>query len=225
VSPPPVGAPIQFLFDFVSPYAYLAWTQVHALAARQGCSVVAVPVLFAALLDSNGQKGPGEIPLKRAYLYKDCVRLAHVFGVPFAPPPAHPFNPLLALRVASLPLPEPVRRALIDRLFRAAWGGGGGITDASLVADAATATGLDGAQSVLDAGRPEVKERLRHQTSEALAAGAFGVPTMLAGDELFWGVDSLPHLERYLEGNDPVDSATAERWANVPVAATRRAAG
>ncbi|MBV8479293.1 MAG: DsbA family protein, partial [Actinobacteria bacterium] len=135
------------------------------------------------------------------------------------------FNPLLALRVSSLPLPEAARRALIDRLFAAVWGGGGGADDTARVAVAASAAGLDGAQLVLDAGKPEVKERLRVQTSDALAAGAFGVPTMLADDELFWGVDSLPHLERFLDGNDPVDSATAERWANLPATANRRAVG
>src|SRR5262245_44781169 len=95
---------IRFYFDFVSPYAYLAWTQVHALADRRGVDVAPVPVLLAALLDENGQRGPAEIERKRAYLFKDCLRLAHHFGVPFVLPPSHPFNPLLALRVSSLPM-------------------------------------------------------------------------------------------------------------------------
>jgi len=215
---------LRFCFDYVSPYAYLAWTRIHALAERHGCRVVPVPVVFGALLDARGQKGPAEIPAKRAYLIKDCMRLAHAFGVPFAHPPAHPFNSLLALRASSLPMPEGARRALIDRLYAEVWGGGRGITDPGVVAEAATAAGLDGNAVVRDAVQQSTKDLLRKQTDDALAAGAFGVPTVLAGDELFWGVDALPHLERYLDGEDPVDPELVARWAALPASAVRRGA-
>jgi 2-hydroxychromene-2-carboxylate isomerase len=215
---------LRFYFDYVSPYAYLAWTQIHALADRHGMEVAPVPVVFGALLDANGQKGPAEIPAKRAYLFKDCVRLAHALGVPFAPPPSHPFNPLLALRASSLAQVAPVRRALVDRLFAAAWGGGSGITEAADVAAAATAVGLDGAEIVREAGSPAVKDLVRSHTSEAIAAGAFGVPTVIAGGELFWGVDALPHLDLFLGGRDPVTPELVARWADLPASATRRGA-
>src|SRR5262249_60031058 len=87
--------PIDFHFDFISPYAYLGWTQIHALAARHGRAVRPVPTLFAALLNHSGTLGPAEIPLKRVYIFKDALRTAQVFGVPLEPPPSHPFNPLL----------------------------------------------------------------------------------------------------------------------------------
>jgi 2-hydroxychromene-2-carboxylate isomerase len=221
---PAAAPPIRFYFDYVSPYAYLAWTQIHALAGRRGRGVVPVPVVFGAILDARGQRGPAEIPAKRAYLFKDCIRLAHGFGVPLVPPPAHPFNPLLALRASSLPMPEAARRALVDRLFAAVWGGGGGAEGPEEVARAASAAGLDGAQVVRDAGAPEAKALLRQQTDEALAAGAFGVPTVVADGELFWGVDALPHLERFLEGRDPVDADLVARWASLPASAVRRGA-
>jgi 2-hydroxychromene-2-carboxylate isomerase len=218
---PAERAPIRFYFDFISPYAYLAWTQIHTLAARHERAVVPIPILFAGVLDARGQKGPAEIPAKRAYLFKDIARLAHRLGVPAAPPPSHPFNPLLALRAASLPMEEAQRRAFIDRLYACTWAGGPGVTDPAVIAEAATAAGLDGAAVVREAGTPEAKERVRRQTDEALAAGAFGVPTMVVGTELFWGVDALPHLELFLEGRDPIDPATLARWANLPASADR----
>src|ERR1700722_4526563 len=126
---------ITFYFDFISPYAYLAWTQVHALASRHDCEVVPKPILFAALLDANGQKGPAEIPNKRIYTFKDVVRSAARLGVPLAAPASHPFNPLLALRVASAELDARRRRALIDALFAATWVESVDVTDAKSVAD------------------------------------------------------------------------------------------
>lgn len=218
-----MNAPIRFYFDFLSPYAYLAWTQIHALAERNHRSVEPVPVLLAALLGANGQKGPAEIPNKRIYVFKDTVRSAAVLGVPFGLPPSHPFNPLVALRVASAPMEHGQRIRLIDRLFSAVWGGGGpGVQDAQVVAKIATEVGLDGEAMVLATGHEESKARLKAQTDRALAEGTFGVPTMIADGELFWGLDSFPHLERRLRGEDPIDRIDLSRWRDIPASARRR---
>ena len=212
---------IRILFDFISPYAYLAWTQIHAVAERHRASVEPVPVLFAALLNAHGQKGPAEIPAKRVYVFKDVLRHAHRLGIPLTPPPTHPFNPLLSLRAASLDLPADRRRALIDALYRATWGGGGGVEGAAAVAAQARSVGLDGEEIVAMASTEASKARLRRQTEEAIAAGAFGVPTMLVGKELFWGFDSFGHLEAHLDGKDPLDNALLERWATLGASASR----
>jgi 2-hydroxychromene-2-carboxylate isomerase len=220
-----VSAPeVRFLFDFLSPYSYLAWTQVHATVERAGATVEPVPVLLAALLNAHGQKGPAEISPKRVYIFKDVYRRAHRLGLSLSVPPTHPFNPLLALRAASLPAPAPVRRRFIDALFAATWGGGRGVEGPAEVAAAAAAAGLDGAALVSEAETPAAKARLRQQTEEALAAGAFGVPTMLVGDELFWGFDALEHVEAYLRGEDPLAQASPNplaQWVAISPSATR----
>lgn len=212
---------VRFLFDFISPYAYLAWTQIHAVVERRGAAIEPVPVLFAALLNAHGQKGPAEIPPKREYMFKDVLRSAYRLGIPLVPPPTHPFNPLLALRAASLDLPAPARRALIDRLFQATWGGGRGVDSAEAVAAAATAAGLDGAAIVAEATAEATKVRLRQRTEEAIAAGVFGVPTMITGQELFWGFDALEHLDGYLRGDDPLDPVLLQRWSSILASARR----
>lgn len=209
---------LRFYFDYISPYAYLAWTQVHALAARAGREVEPVPVLFAALLDAHGTRGPAEVPARRHYLIRDTLRTAQRLGVPFAPPPAHPFNPLVALRVTTL-APQ---RALIDALFAATWGGGGGIAEPAQVARAASAAGLDGDALIAAAATPEAKDRLRAQTGDAIDAGAFGVPTIVADGELFWGLDALPNLEAFLRGELAIDPARLAAWDALPVAAERK---
>lgn len=213
---------LRFHFDFLSPYAWLAWTQVHALAARHGRAVEPVPTLLAALLSRWGHKGPAEIPPKRVWVFKDTVRKAHRLGVPLVPPPAHPFNPLVALRVASLPLAAEEQRRVIDALFHATWAGGPGVGEAETVARVLDEAGFDGAALVAAAGTPEAKERLRQQTEAALAAGVFGVPTILVDHELFWGLDAFPDVDDFLAGHDPVDPAWLARWEHLPATATRR---
>jgi len=214
--------PVRFYFDFLSPYAYIAWTQIHPLAERYGRDIDAVPILFAALLGTHGTKGPAEIPAKRLYVFKDVMRTARVLGLPLSPPPAHPFNPLLALRVASSDLDRPARRRLIDGLYRATWGGGPGVNDPAVVARIADEAGLDGAALVAGAERDEIKARVKAQTDEALALGAFGIPSILVDGELFWGYDSFGHVERRLAGRDPLDDLDLKRWKDLPASARRR---
>jgi 2-hydroxychromene-2-carboxylate isomerase len=217
-----MSAPIEFWFDFISPYAYLAWTQVPALAQRHQRPLVLRPVLFAALLDHWGQLGPAEIPPKRVHAFKHVLRRGFDFGVPLQAPPAHPFNSLLGLRLASLELPDADRRALVDRLYRAVWGPEGpGITDPEVVAKLLGEIGLDGQALLAAANSPDNKQRLIAATQEAIEKGVFGVPTMLVEGELFWGTDDLPNLDRFLRGEDPIDLAALERWRNLPAQAVR----
>src|ERR1700733_5896737 len=116
-----MGESIRFLFDFVSPYSYLASTQIRDLAARHGRSVEAVPVLFAGMLDATGNRGVAEIPAKREYMSWDVVRIARVLCVPIEPAATHPFNPLTALRVTGCITDQAARWQLVDALYRAAW--------------------------------------------------------------------------------------------------------
>ncbi len=218
---------MRFYFDFISPYAYLAWSQIHALAARHQRSVEPVPVLFAALLNAHGQKGPAEIPAKRSYLFKDVCRKAHRLGLPpVIPPPSHPFNPLTALRAACFPA-EPgsqteLRHRLMSELFAATWAGGGGIESEAAVGAIAELVGYDGAALLAFARSEPAKAALRRNTEEALAAGAFGVPTIVVNGELFWGSDSLEHLDDYLAGKDPISPAELSRWLTLKASANRQ---
>ncbi len=216
-----MSAPLLFHFDFISPYAFLAWTQIRGLAERHGRSVDPVPVLFAALLDANGQKGPAEIPAKRKYLFKDIARKAYRLGVQgIAPPPAHPFNPLLPLRVASVQNAPEVQATIIDALYRAVWTQTRAIDEPAAVAAILSEKGLDGPALVAAAQLPDTKERLRRATETAIARGVFGVPSVFDGDELFWGTDALPDLEAHLRGELPAFSDAG--WRDLRPSAVRK---
>jgi 2-hydroxychromene-2-carboxylate isomerase len=203
---------LRFYFDYVSPNAYLAWTQLPALAKRHDVVVEPVPVLFAGLLEAHGQLGPAEVPAKMRWMSKNNLRKAARLGVALNPPAFHPFNPLLALRVSSLVLEAAQRHALIDALFRAVWVRALHVSEPAVVETLVDEIGLPGAAIVTEAQSPDGKARLRRQTDDAISRGVFGVPTMELGTELFWGYDDFPQLESCLAGTDPLDASAWQQW-------------
>ena len=102
------------------------------------------------------------------------------------------------------------------------WTGGDGVDSAERVRPVLERLGLDADVMLAAAASPEAKLALKANTEEAIAAGVFGVPTMIVDGELFWGVDALPHLEAFLDGRDPVDAAAIARWQGIVPSATRR---
>lgn len=211
-----------FHLDFISPYAYLASTQLDRLASAHGARIRYVPVLLAAMLERFGTIGPAEVPVKRAYTYLDIHRKAALLGVPLALPPRHPFAPLVALRAATSFAEPDERRRAVAALFRSAWVTGDGVDTAELVREALDVAGLDGAAAVARAATPEVKSELQRATEDAMLHGIFGVPSVVVGDDVFWGTDALPTLEAHLRGVDPITPAIRQRIAEVPVGVARK---
>ena len=213
--------PLRLFFDYISPYAYVGWHTAQAIAERHCRQLVAEPILFAALLNAHGQKGPAEIPAKRAYTFKDAYRKAHAAGLGrLVPPPSHPFNPLLALR-ATRAVPDSERARAITALYAATWGGGAGIDSTELVTRVLDGVGLDGPAVVARASEPGIKAELKAATDEAIALGVFGVPTLEVDGELFFGVDGLAFASAFLEGHDPVPRDLLAQWAELPASASR----
>ena len=207
--------PARWYFDFISPFAFLQWRRLRALGDR--LPVVPVPILFAAVLDRIGQKGPAEIPGKRVFTYRHVLWRARRDGVALRFPPAHPFNPLAALRL-SIALGN--RTEAIDAIFDHLWVEGRAGDGAEALAPVAARFGIDAAAALAD---PAVKDTLKRNTEGALAAGLFGVPTLAFGDALFWGEDATAMALDYAEGRLDLAEAEFARIATLPEAATRRA--
>lgn len=201
-------------FDFISPFAYLQWQHLKPLRGR--LALEPRPILFAALLDHWGQKGPAEIPAKRTFTYQFVQWRATRAGVRFKFPPAHPFNPLAALRlcIALGSTPD-----AIDAIFAAIWAEGRSASSAAELAALAARFGIaDAAAAVAD---PAVKAQLRANTEQAIADNVYGVPTVLLDGHAFWGDDATPMLEEYLAGADPFADPEMRRLAELPQAASR----
>jgi 2-hydroxychromene-2-carboxylate isomerase len=196
---------ISFYFDFISPYSFLAWGELLQIAARNQAALRIVPVLLAGLLNAHGQKGPAEIPAKRDYVFKDLLRWCHKRGETIKGPPAHPFNPLSALRLCEAVGDMNDRVRLTDALFSECWRKGQDISDKTVLARLLDELGLDTKALMAEIETPNIKEGIKQNTSEAISRGVFGVPTFVVDNELFWGYDRLCHLEDYLKGNLDID--------------------
>jgi len=182
--------------DFISPYAYLAFETLPSHLMGVSHRMVYKPVLFAGMLKHHGQLGPAEIAGKREWTYRQVLWQAQQLGVPFDMPRAHPFNPLALLRLAMACSTDGApNRHVCETIFRHVWQGGAPADDATrlhaLVQQLSPARASDA---------PEVKAQLKANTEEAIARGAFGVPTFCVDDKVFWGLDALPMMRAYLDG-------------------------
>jgi 2-hydroxychromene-2-carboxylate isomerase len=138
-----------------------------------------------------------------------------------APPIAHPFNPLTALRVSGAVDDLELRTRVIDALYMAVWTKRTAIDTPEAVASVLNDAGLDGAKLTAIASTQEAKDRLRANTDAALLNNVFGVPTIIVDSELFWGTDTLIDVESFLKGDLP--SFSDAEWEKIPRAADRKA--
>ncbi|MEP7206112.1 MAG: 2-hydroxychromene-2-carboxylate isomerase [Casimicrobiaceae bacterium] len=209
-------ATIDWYFDFISPFAYLQSERLGDLGPK--VRVRYRPVLFAALLDAHGHKGPAEIPAKRAFTYRFCVWQARALGIPIKFPPEHPFNPLPLLRLAIACDCDP---AAVQQIFRFVWRDGR-LPDLPIEwAELASSLNLPDAHARI--ATPEVKESLRRSTDEAISRGVFGVPTLAIGTELFWGADATGMARDYIAAGNRYDDPEYARVASLPVGVSRAA--
>jgi 2-hydroxychromene-2-carboxylate isomerase len=184
---------LDFYFDVGSPAAYLAWTQVPKLAQATGATVNYRPFLLGGVFQATGNRSPMEVPAKSRWMDVDLQRHAQRYGVPFRHNPHFPINTLALMRAAlGLQMRQPDRLlAFGDAIYRAIWVDGRDMNDPAEVGRVLHEAGFD-PQAVLALTQdPEVKDRLKTVTQDAVARGVFGAPTFFVGDQMYWGQDRM----------------------------------
>ncbi len=191
---------VDFFFDYGSPYSYLADRLLPALARRTGAEVAYRPMLLGAVFQATGNRSPMQDPVeaKRRYGGAALLRTARHFGIPFALNPHFPINTLRLMRAAVAAQQQGAFGDLHPALYAAFWVEGRNLGDEGEIAAVLEKAGIDARALLETAASPEVKGALRANTDEAVARGAFGAPSLFLGDDLFFGVDHLPYLERAL---------------------------
>jgi 2-hydroxychromene-2-carboxylate isomerase len=178
-------------FDFISPFAYLQLEAFHLLPPA--VEVTLQPVLFAALLQHWGHKGPAEIPPKRRFTYRFVQWRAERDGIPLKFPKEHPFNPIKALRLA---IAARNRLEAVQTIFRHIWREGKSLDDAQEWQELCQKVSIADADARI--AQTEIKDELKRNGARAVQAGLFGVPSFLIDGEIFWGVDATDMVIDYL---------------------------
>ena len=194
--------PIEFFFDFASPYAYLASTQIEAIAARHGRAVSWKPMLLGAVFKVVGTAPLTTVPLKSDYSKHDFDRTARDFGVALDLPDGFPHNTVAAARAYYWAEEHASDKAvaLLKALFKAYFNEGRDISQAAVIAEVAQSVGIDGAAISDGIQQPEIKEKLKEITNDAIHnRGVFGAPFIFVDGEPFWGCDRLAQVDRWLE--------------------------
>lgn len=195
---------VEFYYDLVSPYSYLARGEVSRICEKHGAELVLRPMLLGAVHNVVGVQAPIRIKPKARYQAKDIRRWAGHYGLPMDFPNPFPFRTLKTMRAAMFLEDRGELEAFTREAFALYWEEGGapsGLDEADEdgpVSEVARRMGADPDEVLAGASTPEAGEALKAATSEAVERGVFGAPAFFVGDEMFWGNDRLHFVEAAL---------------------------
>ena len=193
-------SPVEFWFDFSSPYSYLASERIDELAAKYGRRVKWRPIMLGAAFKASGLPFLISVPLKGDYSKRDFDRSARFMGVAYTFPPKFPLATLAAARGYYWLHGQDCAKAreFAHAVFRAYWVDGHDISELPVVLEIAEKLGIDGEAFTAAIATPEIKDRLKQETDAAIAMGMFGAPYFMVDGEPFWGADRLPQIDKWL---------------------------
>jgi 2-hydroxychromene-2-carboxylate isomerase len=194
--------PIDFYFDFSSPYSYLLSERIDALAQRFGRKVKWHPILLGAVFKRLGSAPLTlQMPAKAIYSIHDFSRSARFMNLPYRHPATFPIATVGAARAYYWLHGQDcaLARRFAQVAFRAFFVDGIDISANDAVLDLAVALGVDRVALAAGMQEPAIKDRLRDETDAAVDRGVFGAPAVFIDNELFWGADRLPQIEKWLE--------------------------
>jgi len=192
---------IEFFWDAVSPYTYLAATQIDRIATETGATVRWRPFFLAGVMEATGNRPPLTVKAKGDYMWNDLKAWAQHYNVPVTMPEQFPVNSVYAMRAAIAAEQMGKGQEFGLALISAYWADGKDLGDQATLVLAAEKVGLDAAEIATAMQTQAVKDTLRANSEEAVARGAFGAPTMFVGSTMFWGNDRLDLLQSFLTGD------------------------
>ncbi len=196
---------VEFYYDLVSPYSYLAYGQVGRICEEHGAELVLRPMLLGGVHKAVGIQAPIEVPNKGRYQVRDIKRWAEHYDLPMRFPEPFPFRTLKTMRAVVWCAAEGKLEAFTREAFALYWEEGGaprGVEEAGEdgpLEEVARRVGADPSEVLEGASAPETKEALKKATGEALDRGVFGAPTFFVGEEMYWGNDRLFFVEAALK--------------------------
>jgi 2-hydroxychromene-2-carboxylate isomerase len=190
-----VAKKLEFFYDYVSPYSYLANSQVSKVA---GSNLVYRPMFLSAVMQATGNRPPGTLEVRGKYLRKDIARWAEHYGIEYNRNPKFPLNTLKALRLAIVAQRDGMFDQVHEALFEASFVSQSDLAEETVLAEIMQTAGMDEARTFARVAEQSVKDELKANTDEAIGRGAFGAPTFYVGEEMFFGNDRFDFITEAL---------------------------
>ena len=192
---------VYFYYDYGSPTAYLAWTQLPELCERHQANLHYKPVLLGGIFKATGNSTPVLIAPKGKWLFKDIERYAVRYGVPYQMNPHFVINSMTMMRGAMWAQNTGVLESYNKAMYEATWVNGLNMSEPDVIASVMNEADLDAAAMLQAVADDSIKKQLIEATGDAVEQGVFGAPTMIINGELHFGQDRLDWVERQLAAN------------------------
>jgi 2-hydroxychromene-2-carboxylate isomerase len=188
-------ATIEFFYDYASPFSYFADKQIRKVAERTGSELVYRPAVLGVLIVESNNTPPPAVPAKGSYYQVDMRRWSKRLDMPFKINPAFPVRSINLMRAALIAQDLDCFEAFHEAMWKAMWQDEKDLSQPEIIAAVCNEAGLDGEKIVAGTQDPAVKARLKENCDEAIARGAFGMPTFFVGDAMFFGNDRVDFVE------------------------------
>ncbi len=186
---------IEFYFDFGSPTAYLAFTQLQLIAERQKANLIYCPILLGGVFKATGNNPPASVPAKGKYMMVDLQRYADKYKVPYKRNPYFPINTLSLMRGAVSYQEEGDFLKYVNVIFQNMWIDPKNLNDEEVLKKVLIDSNFDINDFMKRISDQNIKNKLISNTENAVKKGAFGAPTIFVGDEMFFGQDRMEFIE------------------------------
>jgi len=183
--------PLEFYFDFISPYSFLAHKQIRKIENKEGIKIIYKPVLLGGLHNLHGIKAPAFIPAKAKHMVRDCKLIAEKNNIRFKFNSYFPIRSLNLMRGVLVAEEDNVKKYYIDNIFNTIWQDGLNMNDTIVIQKILQNLNINPKTFSLRSTSSLIKDLLRKKTNEAYEKGIFGAPTFVVNNKIFWGQDRI----------------------------------
>ena len=183
--------PIEFYFDFISPYSFLAHKQVRKIENKEGVKIVYKPILLGGLHNLHGIKAPAFIPAKAKHMIRDCKLIAEKNNIRFKFNTYFPIRSLNLMRGVLVAEEDNIKNYYIDNIYNTIWQDGLNMNDEIVIQKILKNLNVNPKTFFLRSTSSLIKDSLRKKTNDAYEKGIFGAPTFVSNNKIFWGQDRI----------------------------------
>ena len=183
--------PLEFYFDFISPYSFLAHKQIRKIENNEGLKIIYKPVLLGGLHNLHGIKAPAFIPAKAKHMVRDCKLIAEKNNIRFKFNSYFPIKSLNLMRGVLVAEEDNIKKYYIDNIFNTIWQDGLNMNDTIVIQKILQNLNINPKTFSLRTTSSLIKDLLKKRTNDAYEKGVFGAPTFLVNNKIFWGQDRI----------------------------------